>query len=64
MYTNIVPRGATVNETYIMKALGIFLKRLKQKRPQMVAREWFFHWDNAPVHTAVVVQDWLAARDV
>jgi hypothetical protein len=27
-------------------------------------QEWFFHWDNAPVHTAAIVQDWFAARNI
>ncbi len=30
----------------------------------MAEQCWFFHWDNAPVHTAALVQDWLAAHDV
>jgi hypothetical protein len=30
----------------------------------MVAQKWWFHWDNAQVHTAAVVQEWLAARNV
>jgi histone-lysine N-methyltransferase SETMAR len=30
----------------------------------MAAGEWFLHWDNAPVHTAATVTDWLAARCV
>ena len=64
IYTNIVPRGTPVNAAYIVKALAVFWKKLKKKRPQMAAGDWFFHWDNAPVHTAAIVQDWLAAREV
>jgi histone-lysine N-methyltransferase SETMAR len=64
IYTNYVPKGATVNANYIVKALGIFLKVLRKKRPVMAAGEWFLHWDNAPVHTAATVTDWLAARRV
>ncbi len=30
----------------------------------MADREWFFHWDNAPVHTAGDVQDWFAANSI
>jgi hypothetical protein len=45
-----------------MEALGNFLKVFKQKRPEMVARNWWFCWDNALVHTAAVVTDWMAAR--
>jgi histone-lysine N-methyltransferase SETMAR len=64
IYTHIVPRGGKVNGDYIVKALDIFLKNLKQKRPIMVEQEWWFHWDNAPVHTAAAVKNWFAAHGV
>jgi histone-lysine N-methyltransferase SETMAR len=64
IYSHIVPKGSTVNSNYIVKALGNFLKQLKKKRPQMVEQEWWFHWDNAPVHTAAVVQNWFAAHNI
>jgi histone-lysine N-methyltransferase SETMAR len=64
IYTNYVPRGSTVNANYIVEALGTFMKIMRKKRPQMVAGDWLFHWDNAPVHTATKVTDWLAARDI
>lgn len=64
IYTNYVPRGTTVNANYIVEALGRFMKIFKEKRPITAAGDWFLHWDNAPVHTAAVVQDWLAARGV
>jgi histone-lysine N-methyltransferase SETMAR len=64
IYTYYVPRGTMVNATYIVEALGSFMKILKKKRPGMAAGEWFLHWDNAPVHTAATVTDWLVARRV
>jgi histone-lysine N-methyltransferase SETMAR len=64
IYTNYVPRGTTVNANYIVEALGKFMKVFGKKRPIMAEGQWFFHWDNAPVHTAAVVRDWLAARQV
>jgi histone-lysine N-methyltransferase SETMAR len=30
----------------------------------MSSQDWFFHWDNAPVHTAAVVQEFLVAKGV
>jgi histone-lysine N-methyltransferase SETMAR len=62
IYTNYVPKGSTVTASYIVEALGKFLKVFKQKRPEMAAGDWWFHWDNAPVHTAAIVKDWMAAR--
>jgi histone-lysine N-methyltransferase SETMAR len=64
IYTNIVPKGETVNAAYIVKVLGIFMKRMRQKRPRMVEQGFLFHWDNAPVHTAGVVGEWFAARNI
>jgi hypothetical protein len=37
---------------------------LKKKRPEMMKGNWFFHWDNAPVHTAAIVKNWLAAKEI
>ncbi len=30
----------------------------------MLSQQWFFHWDNAPLHTAAVVSDWFNAHGV
>ena len=62
IYTNYVPRGTTVNANYIVGALGKFFKVFRQKRPVMAEQEWFFDWDNALVHTAAVVRDWITAK--
>jgi hypothetical protein len=43
------------------KALTRILKVLKEKRLTMTARNWWFHWDNSPVHTAAVVTNWMVA---
>jgi hypothetical protein len=64
VYTNYMPRGTSVNANYIVEALGTFMKILRRKRLQMVAGNWLFHWDNALIHTAAKVTDWLAARDI
>jgi hypothetical protein len=63
IYTNYVPKSQMVKANYMVDALSKFLATFKKKRPNMVAQEWFFHWDNAPVHTAAIVKDWMAARD-
>ena len=57
-----MPRFTIVNLTYIMKVLVNFLKKITVKRPQMVPGEQGFHWDNALVPNAAMVQDWLTAR--
>jgi histone-lysine N-methyltransferase SETMAR len=64
IYTHIVPRGSTVNAAYIVKVPDVFMRHFKKKRPVMAEQPWFFQWDNAPVHNATIVQDWLVAHDV
>jgi hypothetical protein len=56
IYTHIVPRGASINATYTIKVLGTFLEHFKKERPAMAAQQWWFHWDNAPVHSATSVK--------
>jgi histone-lysine N-methyltransferase SETMAR len=60
----IVPRGSTVNAAYILKVLNVFMRHFRKKWPVMAEQSWFFHWDNARVHTAAILQDWLVAHDV
>ncbi len=43
--TNHVARGNPVNANYIVDALGKFLKVFKQKRPLIVAGDWWFSWE-------------------
>jgi len=64
IFMNYVPRGETVNVEYIKKALARFLVIFRQKRPNISSQEWFLYWNNAPVHTAATVQEFLAAKGV
>ncbi len=64
IYTNHVTRGNTVNANYIKDALSKFMKVFKQNRPVIAAGGWWFHWDNAPVHTAAAVIDLMVARQI
>ena len=64
VYSNYVPRGQTVNAAFILESLRRFLKTFKAKRPEIAAGEWFLHWDNAPVHTAKSVRDFLTKNNI
>ncbi len=57
IFTNHMPRGTTgttMKASYIVEALGKFLKVLKQKRPDMAAGTGGF--------TGIMLTDWIAAR--
>jgi hypothetical protein len=60
----LLARGENCPCLFIIEALTQFLKVLKQKRPVIVARDWWFHLDNAPVYTATVVTNWMVARQL
>ncbi len=60
---HIIPRG-TINATYIIKTLGQFLEHFKKKRPAMAHQQWWFSWENAPVHTAASVKEWMAVKGI
>jgi hypothetical protein len=64
IYTNFVPKGVTVNASYIQTAMARFLKVFKQQRPIISSQERFLHSDNALVHNAPSVMDFLAAKGV
>jgi hypothetical protein len=59
-YTGCVSRRITFNADHILGAMHKFLKALQQKRPHLVTKESFLHWDKMPVHTAQLVQAFLA----
>jgi hypothetical protein len=64
IYSNYIPKGKTVNAEYVKRVLATFLKVFREKRPIMWSQEWFLHRDNAPVHTAASIQNYLAAKGV
>jgi histone-lysine N-methyltransferase SETMAR len=64
IYTNYAPKGETINASYIRSAASRFLKVFKEKQPIMSSQDWWLHWDNAPVHTATSVVDFLVLKGV
>ena len=64
IYTNYSLRDTIVNAIYILGSLTVFLQHFKKIRPEMLCRHWVFHWDNESVHTAVVVQEFIAKKSI
>ncbi len=64
IYLHIVPRSATINAPYVVDILGKFWRNFRLKRPEMMSQQWFFHWENVPVHTTVVVSSWFDVHGV
>ena len=55
-----------MNSDYIVDVMSSFLKAFKNKRLSIESSpsEWWFHWDNAPVHKAKVVANFLTKRQI
>jgi hypothetical protein len=64
IYSHIIPRGAAIDATYTIKFLATFMDHLKKKRPTMAQQHLWFHWDNAPVHTAASKKEWMATKGI
>jgi len=64
LFTLTLSPGPDDNIKLNVKASTLFMMRLRLKRPELVLDQWFCHWVNAPIHTAAIVQDWLAARNI
>ena len=56
-----VSPGQTVNQTLYREVLERLRKRVARVRPG-IARTWMLHHDNAPFHTAVSSNEFLAVK--
>ena len=60
IYMYWVPTGQTVNKEYYVEVLRALRKRFLGKRPALFkSGQWNFHEDNTPVHTSILVTDYL-----
>jgi len=65
MHHDFVPQGQTVTGSFYLSVLETLWKRIRRVRPEYSAPcSWFLLHDNAPVHRAVAVQNFLARKQV
>ena len=64
IYTDVVPKGQTINSDYFCKSISNFLRRFRQKRPQKAASNWRLHMDNARPHVSRATSEFLASKKV
>jgi [histone H3]-lysine36 N-dimethyltransferase SETMAR len=58
IYDNRVPKGQTVTGNYYSSVLKHeLMKKLRKKRPELIANGWLLHHDNAPAHTSRVCRE-------
>jgi len=63
VHTEFVPQGQTVNKQYYREVLERLRKRVHRVRPE-IADTWMLRHDNAPCHTAISVNEFLAKKGI
>ena len=63
VHKEFVPPGQTVNQTFYWEVLERLRKMVARVRPG-IARTWMLHHNNAPCHTAVSINEFLAEKSI
>jgi hypothetical protein len=65
VHQEFVPPGQTVNQHHYLEVLKRLREQVRRKRPERWwNQDWLLHHDNAPVHTALSVQRFLAEQNL
>ncbi|QQP36842.1 Uncharacterized protein FKW44_022054 [Caligus rogercresseyi] len=59
-----LPKRISVTAAVFKDVMNMFLKKFKEKRTEMTKRDWYFHFDNAPCHTANITKEFLAKKGI
>ena len=63
IHKEFVPLGQTANQTFYQEVLERLRKRMARVRPGNMCT-WMLHHDNAPCHTAVSTNEFLAEKSI
>ncbi|QQP38905.1 Putative transposase, partial [Caligus rogercresseyi] len=63
IFQHYLPVRTSVTAAVFKNVMNMFLKKFKEKRPEMANRDWYFHFDNAPCHTAST-KEFLAKKGI
>jgi hypothetical protein len=65
IHKEFVPPGQTVNAKFYCDVLRQLREHMRRKRPgKWRTNNWVLHHDNAPAHTALAVQHFLASKNM
>ncbi|QQP53323.1 Uncharacterized protein FKW44_005768 [Caligus rogercresseyi] len=64
IFQHYLPMRTSVTAAVFKGVMNMFLKKFKEKRPEMAKRDWYFHFDNAPCHTANSTKEFLAKKGI
>lgn len=61
VHHEFLPSGRTVNKEYYLQVLRNLREAIRRKRPELWrGNSWTLHHDNAPAHTTLLIQQFLA----
>ncbi|QQP37220.1 Uncharacterized protein FKW44_017419, partial [Caligus rogercresseyi] len=64
IFQHYLPMRTSVTVAVFKNVMNMFLKKFKEKRPEMAKRDWYFHFDNAPCHNANSTKEFLAKKGI
>ena len=65
VHHEFVPRGATVNKEFYLKAMKCLREAVRRKRPEVwTNKTWMLHHDNAPPHASLLIHEFLAKQEM
>jgi hypothetical protein len=60
-----VPLGQSTNQVYCLEVLESLIEKFRQERLEVFANNsWILYHDNAPVHMALYVREFLATKQI
>ncbi|QQP51210.1 Uncharacterized protein FKW44_012485 [Caligus rogercresseyi] len=59
-----LPVRTSVTVVVFKDVMNMFLKKFKERQPEMAKRDWYSHFDNAPCHTANNMKEFLAKKGI
>ena len=65
VHTEIMPQGHTINQHIYRDVLRRLMRSVREKRRELYKKKsWLLHHDNAPVHNALSIREFLAKNNI
>jgi len=65
VHYEFVPTSQTINKVFYKPVLERLREKVRCKRPEVwKSKSWFLHHDNAPVHSALSIREFLASKNL
>ncbi|QQP55058.1 Uncharacterized protein FKW44_008107, partial [Caligus rogercresseyi] len=64
IFQHYLPMRISVTAAVFKDVMNMFLKKFTEKRIEMAKRDWYFHFDNAPCHTANSTKEFLTKKGI